>query len=239
MQKLFIDYTPEEDILLTPEQERHLIKSLRMKTGDIITVCDANGTDYGCILENIETPAKLKICYKQVSNSEPSISVTLYQGLPKGDKMEDIIQKSVELGVFRIQPVLTIRCVSRPDEKSMKKKLVRWNKIALEAAQQSGRSIVPEVLPLISFEQGVKQCRDNCKLFFYEGGGSPIKTLVSGDEISAAIFIGPEGGFDEQEVNLAKECGFQTATLGPRILRTQTAPAAVLSVLMMLSDNMN
>ena len=135
-----------ERILLRAEQSRHSARSLRMKKGDMITVCTGDGNDYGCMIDEITKDAvMLSVCYKQASESEPDIRVSLYQAVPKGDKLEDVIQKCTELGIYEIIPVLTKRCVRRPEEKQAAKKRKRYNKNALEAAQQSGRGIVPDV----------------------------------------------------------------------------------------------
>lgn len=239
MQKLFVDFEFEDKIVLDEEKSRHIAKSLRMRKGDMITVCNGNGTDYGCIIDEItKTTVTLSVCYKQASESEPSIKVSLYQGVPKGDKMEDIIQKCVELGIFSITPVLTKRSISRPDEKQAAKKQQRYAKIALEAAQQSGRGIVPEIHKMTSFKTAVSECEADLIILFYEGGGKSLKSLIKDDIQSVAIFIGPEGGFEKEEVDAVIEKGGINATLGKRILRTQTAPVAALSAIMLLTDNM-
>ena len=238
MQKLFIDYTPENEIILDGEQARHIAKSLRMKVGDMLTVCSA-GEDFGCLIEEItKETVRLSVCYKQASESEPDCSVTIYQGNPKGSKLEDIIQKCVELGVVKIVPMLTKRCVSRPDEKSAKKKTERYNKIALEAAQQSGRGIVPEVCELVSLKNAVLNDESELKIVFYEGGGKPLRSLVDENTKSVSIYIGPEGGFEKEEVDLLVSNGAVAATLGKRILRTQTAPVAALSAIMLITGNL-
>lgn len=239
MQKLFLDYTPDNDILLDGEQARHIAKSLRMKVGDVLTVTDGNGNDFGCQIDNItKDTVHLKICYKQASQSEPDCRVTIFQGVPKGTKLEDIIQKSVELGVYRIVPTLTKRCVSRPDEKGANKKNIRYQKIALEAAQQSGRGIVPEIAPQITLKQAIANDDSDLKIVFYEGGGERLKNIVDKNAQSVSIYIGPEGGFDAHEVQMLVESGAVKATLGKRILRTQTAPVAALTAIMLLTDNM-
>ncbi|MBR1762851.1 MAG: 16S rRNA (uracil(1498)-N(3))-methyltransferase [Eubacterium sp.] len=239
MQKLFIDYTPENEIILDGEQARHIAKSLRMRVGDMLVVNDSNGSDFGCSIEEItKDSVRLSVCYQQASNSEPTCRVRIYQGNPKGSKLEDIIQKCVELGVCEIVPVLTKRCVSRPDEKSAKKKTERYNKIALEAAQQSGRGIVPEVCDLISLKQAVSQDDSDIKIVFYEGGGEPLGNLVDENAKSVSIYIGPEGGFEREEVDLITLGGAKTATLGKRILRTQTAPVAALTAIMLITKNL-
>lgn len=242
MQKLFIENELiNEKIILNEEQSRHIAKSLRMKKGDMLTVCDGAGTDYGCIIDEITKDfVALSVCYKQASSSEPSVKVSLFQGVPKGDKMEDIIQKCVELGIYEITPVLTKRSISRPDEKQAQKKQARYQKIALEAAQQSGRGIVPKINKMQSFKQAVQSCSADVKILFYEGGGKSIKSIVNENKnaSSFAIFIGPEGGFEKEEVDEILNSGGINATLGARILRTQTAPVAALAAIMLLTDNL-
>lgn len=239
MQKLFIDYIPDNQVLLEGESARHIAKSLRMKVGDMLTVTDGQGNDYGCQIDNItKETVTLKVCYKQASQSEPDCKVTIYQGVPKGTKFEDIVQKSVELGVYKIVPTLTKRCVSRPDEKGAAKKNVRYQKIALEAAQQSGRGIVPEIASQLTLKQAIANDDSELKILFYEGGGSPLKNIVTRDVKSVSVYIGPEGGFDDDEVELLLNNSAVKATLGKRILRTQTAPVAALTAIMLLTDNM-
>lgn len=240
MQKLFVDSIDGDVVILDGEAARHIGKSLRMKVGDMLTLTNGDGNDYGCQIEEVtKDTVSLKVCYKQASDSEPSCKVTIYQGVPKASKMEDIIQKCVELGVTKIVPTLTKRCVSRPDEKGANKKNVRYQKIALEAAQQSGRGIVPEIATQVTLKQALAQDDSNVKIVFYEGGGESLKTLVNADTNSVSIYIGPEGGFEESEVEQIEEKGATRATLGPRILRTQTAPVAALSAIMLLTDNMD
>ena len=239
MQKLFIDFIPNETVTLNEEQSRHIAKSLRMRVGDMITLCAGNGKDYGCIIDSIDNKSvNLSVCYEQASNSEPTVKVTLYQGVPKGDKLEDIIQKCTELGISEIQSVLTRRSVSRPDEKSAKKKQIRYQKIALEASQQSGRGIVPEIKAMTDLQSAVKQDDSELKILFYEGGGEALSGIINKDVKSVSIYIGPEGGFEESEVELIKSSGGVVATLGKRILRTQTAPVAALTAIMLLTGNL-
>lgn len=239
MQKLFIDYTPTNEVLLGGEEARHIAKSLRMRVGDMLTICDGNGNDYGCQIDEItKDTVHLVVCYKQASDSEPSCKVTIYQGVPKAQKMEDIIQKCVELGVTKIVPTLTKRCVSRPDEKGAGKKNQRYQKIALEAAQQSGRGIIPQIENQITLKQAIATDDSEVKIVFYEGGGEPLKNIISADTKSVSIYIGPEGGFDEDEVKAIVEADGKQATLGKRILRTQTAPVCALSCIMLLTNNM-
>lgn len=240
MQKLFIDYTPENEVVLDGEQARHIAKSLRMKVGDMLTVTDGQGNDYGCQIDEItKDTVHLKVCYKQAGNSEPTCKVTIYQGVPKSSKMEDIIQKCVELGVTRIVPTLTKRCVSRPDDKQAAKKNARYQKISLEAAQQSGRGIVPEISQMVTLKQALAQDESEIKIVFYEGGGAPLRDIINENSKSVSIYIGPEGGFEADEVEQIVTAGGVQATLGARILRTQTAPVAGLTAIMLLTGNLD
>ena len=217
MQKLFTEYDGVADkIFLNEEQSRHIARSLRMKKGDMITVCTGDGNDYGCMIDEITKDAVvLSVCYKQASESEPDIRVSLYQAVPKGDKLED-----------------------RPEEKQAEKKRQRYNKIALEAAQQSGRGIVPEVKKMTDLKTAVQECKADIKIVFYEGGGEPLGNIIKKGAKTAAVFIGPEGGFEKEEVAFLKEQGAVPATLGKRILRTQTAPVAALAAIMLLTGNL-
>ena len=187
---------------------------------------------------------RLKVLSVAPSQSEPDVRVHLYQAMPKADKMETIIQKAVELGAASITPVMTRRCVSRPDAKSMDKKLVRYNRIALEAAKQCGRGVVPPVLPLLELPQALEQMqRTGCPILFYENATAPAKQVIakareSGKELEIAVLIGAEGGFDEDEVALAREHGCHILSLGKRILRCETAPLAALTILMYETGNM-
>ena len=166
--------------------------------------------------------------------------MTLWQAVPKGDKLEQIVKKAVELGVSQVVPVLTRRCVSRPDEKDFAKKLQRLNKIAEEAAKQSGRGIIPEILPIISFKTALDMLPDfqrSVILYEAEGGCSFSQVDFSGTE-NIALIVGSEGGFEPDEVQAAAECGAERVWLGKRILRCETAPITALSVLMFLTNNL-
>ena len=239
MQKLFVENINDEKIILDGESARHIAKSLRMKVGDVICVTDGGGDDYGCQIEEItKDEVVLKVCYKQACESEPSCRVTIYQGVPKSSKMEDIIQKCVELGVCEIVPTLTKRCVSRPDDKAAGKKNQRYQKIALEAAQQSGRGIVPKIENMKTLCQAIAEDESDVKIVFYEGGGEKLADIVKLDTESVSVFIGPEGGFEQEEVEQIEASGGVRATLGKRILRTQTAPVAALTAIMLLTGNL-
>lgn len=245
MPRFFTQDITEAGGCITGEDAKHIAKVLRMKVGDELTVCDTKGRDYDCMIEEIGAgEVRLKVLSVAPSQSEPDVRAHLYQAMPKADKMETIIQKAVELGAASITPVMTRRCVSRPDAKSMDKKLVRYNRIALEAAKQCGRGVVPPVLPLLELPQALEQMqRTGCPILFYENATAPAKQVIakareSGKELEIAVLIGAEGGFDEDEVALAREHGCHILSLGKRILRCETAPLAALTILMYETGNM-
>lgn len=238
MPRFFCEHFLENPVI-EGEDGRHISRSLRMKVGEQLTVCDTMGTDYACEIERIqEDTVYLKILNRTENTSEPEIKVTLFQCIPKGDKLDYVVQKAVELGVHEIVPVLSSRCVSRPDAKSMAKKCQRLQKIADEAAKQSGRGILPKISEMISFKECCEKLKNFDKsIIFYELGGAPLKDIVK-DSQSYAMLIGSEGGFSVDEVDLATQSGAVSATLGKRILRTETAPIAALTGIMLLSGNM-
>lgn len=237
MQKLFVDFVPQETVVLNEEQSRHVCKSLRMRSGDMLTLTCGDGQNYGCIIEDDSMPVTLKVCYKH-GQQRAKCQGDAFSGVPKGDKMEDIIQKCTELGITAVKPVLTHRSVSRPDEKSAKKSQARYSRIALEAAQQSGRGIVPEICGMETLSNAVKNDDSELKILFYEGGGEPLSRIIPKDVGSVSVYIGPEGGFEKEEVELITQHGGVVATLGKRILRTQTAPVAALTAIMLLTGNL-
>lgn len=241
MPRFFTDEIDENNIVLTGSDANHIGRSLRMRLGEEITVC-CRGIDYRCTISGITADSVyLELAEKQRCAAEPDIEVTLFQAVPKLDKLEYIIQKSVELGVSRIVPVLTRRCVSRPDEKDFeRKKLPRLRKIAEEAAKQSGRGTVPEVTPIASLRQALEMMKElDCTALLYEeeGGRSFGDVPLSGIK-TAGLFIGSEGGFDREEAEAAVNAGAVQVWLGKRILRCETAPITALSILMFLTNNM-
>ena len=219
----------EEDIrsdvyALSEENQKHA-RVLRLRDGEAVTVITPNGEQCDCAYKSGGT---LRVLSRKPCENEPDVFVTLYQALPKGDKMDTIVQKCVELGISRIMPMLSARCVSRPDEKSLRKKRERWQKIALQAAMQSRRGIIPEVADCVSFAQAI---------FFYELGGDSVKDILTGKPQTLGMFIGSEGGFEASEVQQVLSGGGRAATLGKRILRAETAPLAALSIIMYQTDN--
>lgn len=241
------DCINSSSITLTGEDARHISLSLRARVGEKITVCDGNMREFLCTVGNItKDSVVLNIDQITLSDAEPDIDVTLYQALIKSDKFDTVVQKAVELGVTRIVPVITERCVSKPDEKSLKKKIERWNKISREAAMQSGRGIIPEVLDAISFDMALSQMQnDNLSFMCYERNPHiPIKQIYENaksktpDLKTFSFIIGPEGGFSEKEAKKASDSDIPLASLGNRILRTETAPLCVLSCIMFMTDNL-
>lgn len=237
----FFEKVSGDTVEITGENANHIVGALRMKVGEKITLCD-DGRNYECELIEIgKGIAKAKVLDCNMNYSEPSVKITLYQCVPKGDKLEMVIQKAVELGVDKIVPILSSRCVSRPDAKKASKKNERYNKIALSACEQSGRGKIVEVGEQIDFKTAAKEIKNNdLGILFYEGGGQPLKEIVDKEaHKNICIFIGPEGGFSEEEVELLQQNGARTATLGKRILRTETAPLAAIVSIMLLTDNMD
>lgn len=239
MPHFFVDEEIASDSYsLSGEDGRHIIKSLRMNKGEALALCSPSGTVHkGVIKDILEDTVTVDILSSAESQAEPNIEVTLYQALPKGDKMELIIQKAVEIGVTRIVPMISSRCVSRPDKKSLSKKIPRWQKIAKQAAMQSGRGIIPSVDECIKFRDAVARAAGE-KIIFYELGGEKVRDVLKDSPGEISIFIGSEGGFSSQETELVRNNGGRVATLGKRILRAETAPLAALTLIMYETGNM-
>ncbi|MDO5123175.1 MAG: 16S rRNA (uracil(1498)-N(3))-methyltransferase [Eubacteriales bacterium] len=229
----------DDSCLIIGEDSRHIEKSLRMRIGEELTLVSPEQVESLCEITEF-TQEGVRVCVKaqKPCENEPKVNVTLYQSLTKGDKMDFIVQKAVELGVHRIVPVLSARCISRPEEKQMKKKIERWQKIASGAASQSCRGKIPQVEDMLAFPKALEDAKDKKAIIFYEGGGEKLSSLVSTDTGGdIGIFIGSEGGFEPLEVEQAKARGVVPATLGKRILRAETAPLAALSSIMLLTGN--
>lgn len=240
MPRFFITESPAETVTLSGEDAQHIQRSLRMRVGETVTLCDGAGKDYLCeIAEMAQGSVRLQVLKAEPSRGEPSLSVTLYQSFPKADKMDFIAQKFVETGACELVPVLSERCVSRPDQKALSRKTARWQKIAEEAAKQCGRGKIPRVGEAMNFREAVaRAAADSHKILFYEGGGAPLNQLMQPGWETLSIFIGPEGGYEPAEVELAREHGFAIASLGPRIFRAETAPIAALAAIMYASGNL-
>lgn len=210
------------------DEAKHILNVMRMEIGDKLTICDGQSNDYLCrICETGKNCLKAKIEETTKSESEPKTKITLYQGLPKSDKMELIIQKCVEIGVCRIVPVITERAVVKIEKGAKEdKKTERWQKIAESAAKQSGRGIIPAVERPMKFKDAIEEAVKNGEAIIpYENEKDRgLKEFVKNSKAeNIGIFIGPEGGFDTKEIEFAVENGVMSVTLGKRILRTETA----------------
>lgn len=244
MPKFFV---PQENILescvyIRGEDANHIARVLRAREGEQFTVCDGQGFDYSCEIEGISaSEIKLSIISKKPCDVEPNIKITLFMALPKSDKMEYVIQKAVELGVYEIVPFSSSRCVVKLDSSSARKKTERWQKIAHSAAKQSGRGIIPTVHSPITFAEMAERAKDfDLSLMCYEceEENSLKKVLMQHKFENVCVVVGPEGGFDLTEVEKATQKGFISVSLGKRILRCETAPGCVICAILYHTDNM-
>ncbi|MBO7334966.1 MAG: 16S rRNA (uracil(1498)-N(3))-methyltransferase [Lachnospiraceae bacterium] len=233
------DAVKDKTITITGKDVNHIKNVLRMKPGEELSVSTKDSqSEYRCIVRELfDDRIVCELAFIKEEGNELPSKIYLFQGLPKSDKMELIIQKAVELGAFEIIPVEMKRCVMKIDPKKAASKLSRWNGISEAAAKQAKRTIIPEIKTPMGFKDAVDYAKNlPVKLLPYELADGMARTkeifsnLKAGEDI--AIFIGPEGGFEQSEVELAKENGFETITLGKRILRTETAGMAVIARIM-------
>ena len=231
---------PAADMLqLTGADFHHIRDVLRLGPGDELIVCDGAHSDLRCRIRRFTAAAvELAVIERQANCTEPSYRAILYQGLAKGDKMDTIVQKAVELGVFKIVPVICRRSVTRPDENSLDRKLARWNRIAGEAAKQCGRGFMPQVARPLDFAAAAEAAAraDICLIPWENERGRSLRQELenaAADKMQPeiALLIGPEGGFAADETEIAFAAGIRPVTLGRRILRTETAGAAALAML--------
>lgn len=247
MQQFFAEpsWIKENKIFMQGSDVNHIRNVLRMKPGEDVRVNDGRGKTYLCCISSYEEQtAVLDILKELDSDTELPSRIILFQGLPKGDKMEWIVQKAVELGAYSIVPFAAKRSVVKLDEKKAVKKQARWQLIAKGAAEQSGRGIIPEVSTVRTFAEALGMAGElDVVLIPYEleEGMKETARVLENIECgqSVGIFIGPEGGFEEEEVERAKEAGAYAITLGKRILRTETAGLTTLSVLMYHLESRN
>ncbi len=222
-------------IRITGEDAHHITHVLRTRIGEGLTVCDEVGMVYETELVQPGAEVLLRVLESHPADTEPPYRATVYQGLAKGDKMETVIQKAVEIGASVIVPVATSRAVVKLDEKDARRKVERWQKIAHEAAKQCGRGIIPTVAPVMTFKEAVQDAaKADLPLFCYEGDGTRSVTALCRETAmpkTISLFIGPEGGFSEEEAAFAGEAGMRLCGLGKRILRTETASGVVLACL--------
>jgi len=211
-------------------------KVLRLKNGEQVLLCDGQGNEALCTVEDAQAGVYvLQRVETRTSVTEPAVQASVYMALPKADKLEHVIQKATELGAFEIVTFPTARCVSRPDDKSLKKKLERWQKIAASAAEQSGRGRIPQVVVLNDYASALKRAAQaDVAIVFYENerANTLQNTLRRAPYRTVSLLSGPEGGFEESEITKAMDAGLQVCTLGTRILRCETAPLCALSAVM-------
>lgn len=237
MVRFFVDpaLLHSEQLTLTDDNAAHA-RVLRLKVGEQILLCDGQGQECLCSVTDIQ-PGQydLEVLERRNSQTEPGVFASVYMALPKADKLEHVIQKATELGASEIVTFPTARCVSRPDDKSLKKKLERWQKIAASAAEQSGRGRIPQVIVLPDYAAALKRAAQaDVAIVFYENerANTLRQTLSLGKYSTISLLSGPEGGFEGSEISQAMDAGLQVCTLGIRILRCETAPLCALSAVM-------
>lgn len=235
MQRFFLSKSSfvENKFILTGDDAFHISRSLRMRSGDHISVSISDGRVFDCVLTAFTSDSvTAEVVSVSECNTESPCKVCIYQALPKSDKLETVIQKSVECGAFSITPFISSRCIAK-DGGSFDKKLERYNRISLEASKQCGRGIVPEVKSILTYENMLNEAsKADLALFCYEAEGTkPINKLLVPGVKTISVVVGSEGGFSHEEAEQAKLRGFSMCGLGNRILRCETAPVFVLSCL--------
>ena len=237
MTRFFVDpdQMGQDFLALTGDNAAHA-KVLRIKSGEEVLVCDGQGQECLCVVSDMSPgQVSLVVQKRQTSSSEAAVKASIYMAFPKADKLEHVIQKATELGVYEVVAFPSARCVSKPDDKSLKKKLERWQKIAASAAEQSGRGAIPKVIVLGSYAEALTRAAaaDKAVLFYENERATTFRmALEAGEFQTVSLLTGPEGGLDAKEVEQAKAAGLEICTLGRRILRCETAPLCALSALM-------
>ena len=231
-------FTPSENfdgnlVKITGDDAYHIARSLRMAVGDGITVADMQGREHSCRLTKIrDDVCECEIVGTSEGKTESPVHITLYMSYPKGDKLETVIQKAVELGVSRVVPFESSRCIKRPRQDKAEKQGARLSRIAEEASKQCGRSRLTEVTPPVSFAEAVSRAKEaELALFCYEGDGTvSLRSVLEEKKVgSISVVVGCEGGFSSSEANSAISAGLIPVNLGPRILRCETAPSYALA----------
>lgn len=244
MHKFFVktDNIINDNIIIEGEDHQHATKVLRLKIGDKIQICDGAKNEYFCVIDEVnKKQIKCNIIEHFINQNESNLNITLFQGLPKAQKMELIIQKGVEIGVKEFQPIITERVVVKTEGRDLNNKLDRWNRISYEAAKQSNRGVVPNVNEIIDFKEAIDKLKNFDAVFVpYEkektkGFKKVLKEVNNVKNI--AIIIGPEGGFSENEIDILVKNNFIPITLGPRILRTETAGLVAASIILYELDD--
>lgn len=237
MTRFFVspEHTHMQQVILTGENAAHG-KVLRLKAGEQVLICDGMGTECVCTVQSCsEDEICLCVQERRLCENEPAVRVSVYMAFPKADKLEHVIQKATELGAYEIVAFPAARCVSRPDEKSLKKKLERWQKIAAAASEQSGRGIIPKVVVLQSYHEALERAsKSDIAILFYENEQAVTLRMALEKQCcrTVSLMTGPEGGLEEAEVQQARQAGLEICTLGKRILRCETAPLCAVSAVM-------
>lgn len=239
MPKFFLSdcsFEVSDAVTITGDDAHHISKTLRMRIGDHLVITGSDSADYNCIIEGFSDDCVLLRVEEVTRNEvEDKRRITLFQALVKGDKMDTVVQKSVELGVYDIYPVAAERSVVKLDKKGAEKKVERWNKIALEASKQCGRGIIPKVHDVITFKECAERMAElDISFFCYElSGGKTVKDVIKDKDFTTlGFYIGPEGGVAPSEADYARKLGIEDITLGKLILRTETAGPAVMAMLL-------
>ncbi len=242
MQRFFFDDEKiiDGNFIVTGQKHNHIVKVLRMTVGEHAVFCDGSGTDFECeLLSCDKQSAEFSVVKSYLNETEPQLKITVFQCLPKGEKMDEMVKRSVQFGAYSIVPVLSKRCVSRPDNKTMQKKVERLNKIALSSAMQSMRGIVPRVENAVDYKTALSMLKDFDNSYIcYEDEHGFLVNQADFSGKSVAILIGPEGGIDNSEVELAKEQGIQCISLGKRILRTEDAAPFAIPIILSATNNL-
>ena len=242
MQRFFFD---NETIIdnafeVTGEKHNHIVRVLRMSVGEVVVFCDKCGTDYECeLVSATKEKAEFKVLTSYENKTEPSLKITLFQCMPKGEKLDEAVKRCVQFGVTKITPVISRRCVARPDKKALAKKVERLNKISLSSAMQCMRGIVPEVCDAVDFKTAIDLMAgyDNAFVCYESEKNLLINKLeIKGNTL--AILVGPEGGIDESEAEYAISKGIECLSLGKRILRTEDAGAFAIPIFLSMTDNL-
>lgn len=241
MQRFFFEDEQISDgrFSVAGEKFNHIVRSLRMTPGERAVFCDGEHWDYECELLSADAgKACFKVINKYENKTEPGLRITVFQCLPKGEKMEEMVKRCVQFGVYRIIPVLSRRCVSRPDGKSAAKRIDRLNKVSRSSAMQSMRGIVPKVESIIDFKDAIEQMKGFSNSFIcYENEEQRVFDIPPNESCEAAFMVGPEGGFDEAEIEYANANKIPCVTLGRRILRTEDAAAFLIPILLYNTGN--
>lgn len=235
--RLYVDLPLSEHTTfdLPDSSFQHCCKVLRLKEDHPIIVFNGHGGQYQATLKNVQKrSAQFAVStYSELHNESP-LQITIGQSISRGERMDYAIQKAVEAGVYRIQPLFSERCEVRLNDARLDKRLQHWQQVAVSAAEQCGRGVVPEVSPPLALAEWVKKCNEMLKLTLHHHSAHPLTTFSAPKNNKIALLIGPEGGLTEAEVDLAKAQEFQAIALGPRVLRTETAPVVALTALNLL-----